>query len=430
MHGQERFHPTKVEVMLDNSELIKKRLGKDKTVYKNEDNTLTLDMLVSGKYNTKKHYLKLKKDAEETAKDKDVYWYWNKEQTVYGRQFTSNEDATKTVLQYWFFYVYNDWGTSVELGNSHQGDWEMVQIVLNSDEQPEMITYGFHHGGQRFEWGKEEVGKSEDGNHPLVYVTLGGHGCWNQPENNTWYQVMVVLGCQECVDETAGDGDVLYPSAISENEIKASSKKYPYKLEDLSNISAGHWVYWEGYWGKQTWIKQKTGNKLLDAGKSGPSSPPYIDYISEKSNYPRWKFPIKWANSPLPSSYTVCASDNSKVIPHDIKGISVSYNEYCSTDSDRCGKQCSSIKIAYSEEDLVFDVYSLDGKEVDLKISRYKKTGEVYKVEFNWLEIPKNGKATLRFSPDENPNLEMEIYHDHNGIFDYRVSPDYATQNP
>lgn len=50
----------------------------------------------------------------------------------------------------------------------------------------------------------------------------------------------------------------------------------------------------------------------------------------------------------------------------------------------------------------------------------------MYDIEFNWLEIPKNGKATLRFSPDENPNLEMEIDHDHNGIFDYRVSPDYV----
>ncbi len=50
-------------------------------------------------------------------------------------------------------------------------------------------------------------------------------------------------------------------------------------------------------------------------------------------------------------------------------------------------------------------------------------------MEFDKLNIPKKGKATLRFSPDENPNLEMEIDHDNNGILDYRVSPDYATQN-
>ncbi|MCR4321148.1 MAG: hypothetical protein NUV74_12535 [Candidatus Brocadiaceae bacterium] len=67
-----------------------------------------------------------------------------------------------------------------------------------------------------------------------------------------------------------------------------------------------------------------------------------------------------------------------------------------------CGG-CATIKILYSEEDLVFDVYSLDGKEVDLKISRHKKTGEVYEVEFNWLEIPKNGKATLKIFSRTKP---------------------------
>ena len=38
-------------------------LGIGFLVYKNKDNTLTLDMLVSDKYNTKEHYLKLKKKS-------------------------------------------------------------------------------------------------------------------------------------------------------------------------------------------------------------------------------------------------------------------------------------------------------------------------------------------------------------------------------
>lgn len=40
MHGQERFHPTNVEVMLDNSELYKQKTGNDKIVYENSDRTL------------------------------------------------------------------------------------------------------------------------------------------------------------------------------------------------------------------------------------------------------------------------------------------------------------------------------------------------------------------------------------------------------
>lgn len=260
----------------------------------------------------------------------------------------------------------------------------------------------------------------------MVYITLGGHGCWNKPGSHAWYDRNI---CFDCTDETNEGGNILYPDSMSGSEIQSSSSKYI--LEDMSNSEQGseyYWINWKGYWGKQTWIKQKTGSKLLDAGKSGPLSPPYIDYIDDDGIEGRWKKPILWATSSNPSNYEICASSNIKVIAHDMKGNIVNLLDNCSIDS-LCGG-CSTIKILYSEEDLVFDVYSLDGKEVDLKINRYKKTGEVYEVEFNWLEIPKNGKATLRFSPDENPNLEMKIDYDYDGISDYRVSPDYATQNP
>ncbi|MCR4321146.1 MAG: IPT/TIG domain-containing protein [Candidatus Brocadiaceae bacterium] len=177
MHGQEHFHPTNVEVMLDNSELYEKICAKEKKngdckkykgkrVNENKNNELSLAQLMD-EYNDDIYYLQLKKKAKKKV-EKD----WKERQTVYGRQFT-DDDTKQTVLQYWFFYVYNDWGTSKELGNSHQGDWEMIQIILGSDNQPLLITYGFHHGGQTFQWDNKEVSKSEDGNHPLVYNSGG-----------------------------------------------------------------------------------------------------------------------------------------------------------------------------------------------------------------------------------------------------------------
>lgn len=190
----------------------------------------------------------------------------------------------------------------------------------------------------------------------------------------------------------------------------------------MSNASTSNWIYWKGYWGDQE-VPQDI--IITDFGSSGPPSPPYIDYIT-KSKYPRWKFPVKWADFPLPSNYTVCASDNSMVITSDLEGNSVSYNEYCSAASDRCGKECSNLKIIYSEKDLIFDVYSLDGKEVNLKISRHKRRGGIYEVEFNNLEIPRNGKASFTFSPKQNPGLEIGIDHDMDGLFDMHKLPDYV----
>ena len=62
---------------------------------------------------------------------------------------------------------------------------------------------------------------------------------------------------------------------------------------------------------------------------------------------------------------------------------------------------------------------------MDLKISRYKRTGEVFDVEFEGLEIPKVGKASFTFSPEQNPTFEIEIDHDRDGFFDSHRLPDF-----
>ncbi|TVL98778.1 MAG: hypothetical protein CV087_20540 [Candidatus Brocadia sp. WS118] len=190
------------------------------------------------------------------------------------------------------------------------------------------------------------------------------------------------------------------------------------------------WIYWEGYWGEQT--KSKMNGKE-DYGLSGPQSPPHIDYINEvkegeKSEEGRWHKPLKWADAPLPSKYyEVCNSENSKVVTNYLESNSGKFSDYCNWTSDlfSCDDVCSNLRIIYSEEDLVFDVYSLDGKEVNLKISRHTRKGEIYEVEFNSLAIPRNGKASLTFSPEQNPSLEIGIDHDMDGYFDSHRLPDY-----
>ena len=39
-------------------------------------------------------------------------------------------DSGYTVLQYWFFYAYNDWRSRVFGVNDHEADWEQVTIYL------------------------------------------------------------------------------------------------------------------------------------------------------------------------------------------------------------------------------------------------------------------------------------------------------------
>ncbi len=64
------------------------------------------------------------------------------------------------------FYVFNDGPL-----NRHEGDWEMVEFVLNGELTPVSAVYSQHVSGQRMAWSDVAL---EDG-HPTVYVARGSH---------------------------------------------------------------------------------------------------------------------------------------------------------------------------------------------------------------------------------------------------------------
>jgi len=55
--------------------------------------------------------------------------------------------------------------------NQHEGDWEMVQVIIPADGSMKRVGYSQHHSGQRATW--DQVDK--DGNHIIVYVARGSH---------------------------------------------------------------------------------------------------------------------------------------------------------------------------------------------------------------------------------------------------------------
>lgn len=85
-------------------------------------------------------------------------------------------DGDQTVLQYWFFY-YDDvysyaYPPSDFIWQAHEGDWEVVNVVLDENEQPVSTAYSQHCLGQVRDW--TNTPKVED-THPVVYVALGSH---------------------------------------------------------------------------------------------------------------------------------------------------------------------------------------------------------------------------------------------------------------
>ena len=87
--------------------------------------------------------------------------------TIYAHLF-KDEQTDKYVIQYWFFYPFNDYI------NNHEGDWEHINVVV-TDQNPEnaqieKVVYYFHH----FYRPMSPYWYVVDGTHPVVFV--GGHG--------------------------------------------------------------------------------------------------------------------------------------------------------------------------------------------------------------------------------------------------------------
>jgi hypothetical protein len=90
------------------------------------------------------------------------------------------------VLQYWFFYPFNNWRSGFFGANDHEADWEMVCLYLSEDVesgevQPAWVAYATHdsHGDDlRRRWDDPEV--EREGEHPVIYVGAGSHASYYQ----------------------------------------------------------------------------------------------------------------------------------------------------------------------------------------------------------------------------------------------------------
>jgi hypothetical protein len=82
-------------------------------------------------------------------------------------------------LQYWFFYYYNN-KAFMGIG-LHEGDWEMMQIRLDRQNKPNVLTCSQHREGGRASWANVERAMTPDGPAPVVYPARGSHACYFRP---------------------------------------------------------------------------------------------------------------------------------------------------------------------------------------------------------------------------------------------------------
>jgi|GEM_PF-367786 len=173
--------------------------------------------------------------------------------TVYYRVYT---ESGTTIVQYWMFYAFN----KGEL-NQHEGDWEMVQVVIPSGDS-KWVAYSQHNGGQKATWGQVE----RDGDHIKVYVARGSHANYLRSYSGK-------LGVAN--DIVGSNGKILKPGE--------------YTLESLEEQG---WLDFRGRWGEcGDDISDVVGAIVL--GQIGPEGPMY------REGGAMWENAVSWSNNLL-----------------------------------------------------------------------------------------------------------------------------------
>lgn len=164
---------------------------------------------------------------------------------VYGRVVRS---ADAIVLQYWFFYYANPYSyaypASDFIWQAHEGDWEVVNVVLTADAEPVSVGYSQHCQGQRRDWASVQ----RHGTHPVVYVAAGSHANYFSAGVHPWNPVCIppaakLLFAQlglPLPSDRAGSGDVAGP---------------PESDGGVTPIHQfGSWADFPGFWGELQYL--------------------------------------------------------------------------------------------------------------------------------------------------------------------------------
>ena len=182
------------------------------------------------------------------------------------------EDREGFALQYWFFYYFNHWN------NTHEGDWEMIQLTFEGptpvealSQEPLGVGYSQHGSGERSSWDDSKFTREEG--RPVSFVAAGANA--NQFEPN------IILGRG---DNGTGFGcdDATRPSRRAEPQVVLVSEP-----EDAASEFA--WLAFDGRWGERApWEF------------NGPTGP---------NDKRAWTQPFSWQEDLRPSSIIVPSRD-------------------------------------------------------------------------------------------------------------------------
>lgn len=195
-------------------------------------------------------------------------------------------------INYYFFYPISDWSQYQDvLGvggyNTHEGDWEGIVIFLWLDDQiwrPYKIKYANHLGSIDVDWSEETT---IDSTRPSVYVGLGGHASYPNPD--VTYHLTLPSEPRE--------GELLIETNRPEfhnGGIRWDARGKTEYIGRAGDFSSDSWLLFPGRWGDPD---LDNDGSAID-GDAAPYGPIFLDteYNVNQSagRGERWLFPWEW----------------------------------------------------------------------------------------------------------------------------------------
>ncbi|HPO13139.1 MAG TPA: dockerin type I domain-containing protein [Candidatus Hydrogenedentes bacterium] len=216
-----------------------------------------------------------------------------------GRSVEEEVPASHVAIQYYVHFFVDEWSVTMPGGHRHEGDWEMVQILLSNALEPYQMTLtqqwqmardGIASGGASREWAMvEKMG----GTHPVVYAGGGGHSLYFAP-GGTQYSMGP--------ESHDGLGEWMVPSVEGEYSVSSDyPKRKPLVLEwlpRLTEANAQPWLYFAGLWGQRNFPPGDL-DISTEGTRSGPLGPIFMgttaDALSATGVQSVWTDPYAWA---------------------------------------------------------------------------------------------------------------------------------------
>ncbi len=246
----EKFYPTSVDYLIQSS-VVKERLGNGSSVMV----TALPSSSTLGNYNSTTYLENKLGSLDAIAAD-----YSAKASSLGYFAYVHLVNGTaSTVVQYWFFYAYNNGRL-----NDHQGDLEVVEVFLDTSGNPLRAVYSQHGAGENAAW--SDVEKLDT--HPVVYVALGSHA-------NYFRSYQGRIGIENDVVSTTGL--TLIPADLT----------LVFLGEQGNHPADQSWLDYPGRWGYVGTLEQ------ISLGEAGPLGPVF------NQNGIRWSQPQSYLDATL-----------------------------------------------------------------------------------------------------------------------------------